>query len=294
MNVSRRDFLKYCGAAAATMGLSGADLFNLREALANPLGPKVIWIVGAACSGCSVSLLNRISTTAPTNVADLLINSIDLVYHPTIMAASGDTAVGALMDAYNAGGYVLVVEGGIPTAFGGAMCLPYSIDGQPVTFLQMVRDFSAKAAAVVCIGQCSAYGGVPAAKPNPARMMGVRAVTGVTTINIAGCPPHPDWICWAIVQLLTGAAVPLDSSGRPKALYSQKIHEVCPRREIDDVETYGIDNACLEELGCRGPNTYSSCVSSRWNNAQNWCIDANSPCIGCTQPTFPGTSSFYK
>ena len=56
---------------------------------------------------------------------------------------------------------------------------------------------------------------------------------------------------------------------------------------------FGVDKHCLMELGCRGPMTMSNCPQQKWNNQVNWCVDANAPCIGCTEPGFPGTDPFY-
>ena len=86
----------------------------------------------------------------------------------------------------------------------------------------------------------------------------------------------------------------LDSYGRPTALYGQIIHENCPRREHEEASRYGQDNRCLEELGCKGPNTRANCYSLKWNNGQNWCIDANAQCLGCVNSNFPGTGALRR
>lgn len=293
MDISRRAFLKYVGASATALGLSAADLGLLKDALANPAAPTVLWLQGSSCVGCSVSLLNRVSATAPATVDDLLINSINLAYHPTLMAAAGQTAVAAAEKVYAAGNYVLVVEGGVPTAFNGAAGFAWRNGSTEVTILDAVRKYVARASKVVCAGTCASWGGIPASGPNPAGIKGVQAATGKATINISGCPAHPDWICWAIVQILTNQAVALDSYGRPTALYSRTVHEMCERNGTQEAHTFGVQGQCLKELGCRGPETRSSCPSYRWNNKASWCIDANAPCIGCTSPTFPGTAPFY-
>ena len=287
MKISRRDFLKLCGISAATIGLDAGDLFRLEEVLANPKGPTVIWLQGSACTGCSVSLLNRLSTSPPHNVADVLIESINLIYHPNLMALAGDSAVAVVENAYSAGGYILAVEGGVPTAFNGNTCWPWSLDGQHVTFQEAVLDLSQKAAKILCIGTCASWGGVAAAAPNPTGVKGVKAVTGKTTINIPGCPSHPDWIVWAVAQLLLGNTIALDSNGRPRTLFNKTVHNQCPRREAEEAETFGIDRLCLEELGCKGPDTIANCPIHLWNGGANWCVDANAPCIGCTDPKFP-------
>jgi hydrogenase small subunit len=285
MALTRRDFLKYCGVSAAALGLSSTDLLQMEELLANPSGPSVIWLQGSSCTGCSMSFLNRISTSAPTTAANVLLNSINLVYHPNLMAKAGQSAVDLAKAAYAKGGYILAVEGGVPTAFGGRTCWAWTYNGVDVTFQQVVTDLAAKAAGILAIGTCASFGGIPAAPPNPTAIKSVKAVTGKTTINIAGCPPHPDWIVYVVAQLLLGKTIPVDASGRPTALYNQTVHSHCPRN--------GSPNRCLAPKGCRGPGTYANCPTLMWNNATNWCVNANAPCYACTDPTFPGTSSLY-
>lgn len=287
MSVTRRQFLDMCKNAGIGLGLI-ACVGELETVLANSSAPTVIWLQGAACTGCSVSLMNRISNNAPTTVGDLLINTINLRYHPTLMGASGQDAAAVADDALAKGNYILAVEGGVPTAFGGATCFAWTKNGQDVTFLDAVKSLSSKASQILAIGTCASFGGVPAAGPNPTGIQTVKAATGKTTINIAGCPTHPDWIVWAISQILLGKKIATDSNGRPTALYpSSPVHQSCPRRSNPKASTYGIDLDCMRNLGCRGPYTSASCPSSWWNNAVNWCTNSNSQCIGCTEPNFP-------
>ena len=134
MNISRRDFLKYCGISAAAVGLSTSELGLLEKALASPTGPSVIWLQGSGCTGCSESFLNRIATDGPQTAANVLVEAINLVYHPNLMALAGQDAVAQAEAAYNKGGYLLAVEGGIPTAFGGRACYAWTYNEQEVTF----------------------------------------------------------------------------------------------------------------------------------------------------------------
>ncbi len=293
MNVSRRDFLKFCGLSAAAVGLSTSELGLLEKALANPTGPSVIWLQGSGCTGCSESFLNRIATTGPQTAASVLVDAINLVYHPNLMSLAGQDAVAQAEAAYQKGGYLLAVEGGIPTAFGGRACYAWTYNEQEVTFETAVRTLADKAAGILCIGTCAAWGGIPAAPPNPTGVMGVKALTGKDTINIPGCPTHPDWIVWAVVQLLTGNPIALDTYGRPTQFFSSTVHDLCPRNGATKATTIGVDNSCLMDLGCRGPMTMANCPQQKWNNQVNWCVDANAPCIGCTEPGFPGTNPFY-
>ncbi len=294
MQISRRSFLQHCTATAATLGITAAELLSVSEALANPSAPSVIWLQGSGCTGCTISFLNYVSATAPQSAADILITNINLLYHPNLSAAAGSTVADVIAKAVAAGNFILIVEGGVPTAFGGRACSPWSEGGVEVTFLAAVQRLAAKALKVVCVGNCASFGGVSASGSNPTAVQSVKVATGKTTINVAGCPPHPDWIVWTLVQLLQGKTIAVDTYGRPKTLYSKRIHDICPFREADEAKTFGVAGRCLEELGCRGPSTYANCPTNKWNNGVNWCIGAGAPCIGCTSSTFPGTSALFK
>ena len=296
-DVSRRDFMKYCIGSAAVLGLNLTVLGKLEKALAAGGGPPIIWLNGANCTGCTVSLANLFSESAgTTNVADLLLNTIDLAFHPNLMGAAGDLAVAELRSASTReGGFVLAVDGGIPTAFGGRTCMLWTEDGREVTAMEAIKDLAPKAAAVLSIGTCASFGGVPAGNPNPTGIQSVGQIAGVDTINIPGCPIHPDWVVGTIAQLLAGESPSLDSDGRPKAFFGKEIHDNCPRKEGGDkAKTFGMDGQCLKELGCKGPDTKADCYSRHWNSGTNWCIGANAICIGCTEEGFPDKfSPFY-
>jgi hydrogenase small subunit len=300
------------------LGLDSLKLRLLNEALANPAAPSVIWLIGASCNGCSVSFLNRLSDRAgePADIAEILTTDINLVFHPVVMGAAGETAVAALKRAYNQGNYVLVVEGAVQTAFNGHACVVWSYGGTEVTFQQAVQELSARALATVCVGTCASFGGIPASGPNLTGAMGVGQFTGRPTINLSGCPANPDWVTWAIVQLLLGNPVALDADNRPTALYSTAfdgsaenplIHEKCPRNPSYTgtplALNFGEDGHCLRQLGCRGPYSKARCKAA-WNgigghvlpqpHPGHWCIDANAPCQGCVERTFPGPQPFHE
>jgi len=294
MRISRRDFLKYCVSSAAVIGLDGTVLSQLEKAFAAGTLPTVIWLAGASCTGCVISLANRISPTGPTDITDLLVNYINLAYHPNLMASAGDMAVQNLRAATQ-GPFILAVEGGIPSAFGGQSCRLWHENGREVTALEAVKDLSSRSIANLAIGTCASFGGIPAAGPNPTQVASLKTATGKAVINIPGCPIHPDWVVWTIAQLLAGTPPTLDSYGRPATLFQGErcnIHENCPRHEMDEVSTFGVVG-CLKELGCRGPETQGDCPTRKWNNGTNWCVNANGICIGCTEQTFP-RSTMYR
>jgi hydrogenase small subunit len=295
MNISRRKFMKYCMGSAAALGLAPAMLPQLVKALGTPgAAPTIIWIEGASCSGCSVSLANLIgdcSEYGPTDFADLLFNYINASFAKTFMSAAGDLAVSSLMNARK-GEFILVVEGGVPTAYNGMACTLFSQNGVDYTMLDVVKDLAPKATAVLCVGTCSSYGGIPASGPNPTGVKSVSAVTGIKTINLPGCPAHPDWVAGTIAKVLCGEEVVLDvNDGRPVDIYGKTVHYYCPRRPLYEKGHFateiGQEGRCFYNLGCRGPYTIADCSARGWNNGFNYCIQANVPCAGCAEKSFP-------
>ncbi len=269
----------------------------------------VVWLQGAGCTGCSVSVLNSVSPRIQNLLLDELVpgQQLNLLFQPTIMAGQGEPVIKVLKDtAQNRkGGYVLVVEGAIPTAEGGLYGSVGEIAGKHLTLEQGIEDLGRNALLTIALGTCAAYGGIPAAKPNPTMCKGVQTIfneKGIKTpvVNVPGCPPHPDWFTATIsVILFSGPeALDLDGIGRPRLIYGQLIHENCPRRADFDkgkfAEKLG-DRGCLYKLGCKGHYTYADCPLRQWNNGVSWCVKAGSPCLACVEPEFPdGTSPIYE
>jgi hydrogenase small subunit len=281
MHISRRDFLRYVGAAA--LALSQLQLEQIEEALAAASSPPVIWLIGSACSGCSVSLMNAVNPT----VDQVLLNAISLKYHPTLITAAGDLAVKAATSTAATGGHILVVEGGIPTGESGKYCTVWDEAGIPVTMADAVRKLSSKAKLTVAAGTCAALGGVPSAFCGTS-VTGVRDFLGRSVVNVPGCPPHPDWIIGTLAAALSGQLPQLDDYYRPVTFYKREvIRERCRRKDAEEASQFGRRGRCLKELGCKGPISHTDCDLRLWNNRQGWCIGANALCIGCTEPSFP-------
>ena len=164
--VSRRSFLQLCSTLIVTapVGLSltsKATAAQVARLVGKARRPSVIWLHFQDCTGCTETLLR---TSAPDNVAHLILDVISLDYHETLMAASGAQAESALRSAMedNAGKYVLVVEGAIPAKDDG---IYMQLGGKPA--IQVIKDVAAQAAAVIAMGSCASWGGVPSADPNP-------------------------------------------------------------------------------------------------------------------------------
>ncbi len=270
----------------------------------------VIWLQGAACTGCTVSLLNSASPTIKNILIDQVVPGmhVNLLFHTTVMAGAGESVLEVLRDATKEkrGEYILVVEGAIPTAKDAVYNALGSLRGKPVEIQDRVAELASNALAILAVGTCASFGGIPAAAPNPT---GCKPVSDILStkginkplVNIPGCPPHPDWLVGTIANILINGlpkASDLDDNLRPLAFYRQLIHENCPRRAYFDegkfAKKFG-DEGCMYELGCKGPITYADCPLRHWNDGTNWVIGAGAPCNGCTQPEFPDLMSpFYQ
>lgn len=283
--LSRRDFLKLCGGVAATVGL--ADLFSVEKVAAalESAGkkPPVIWLEGQDCAGCTISLIS-LENPSP---ASLILDKISIRYHETIMAGAGYTAEKVLEDTIKEGGYVLIVEGSIPSA-DDRYCM---VGGK--SFKEMVQETARNAAVIIGVGACSAFGGIPGGTPSKGIPVS-KVVPDKTVINLSTCPVHMDHLAGTILYyLVTKKAPPLDKLNRPVMYFGTLVHDNCRRRAHFDEERFLTDwndpkqqEWCLLQKGCKGPETYGDCPIRRWNNGINFCIDAGAPCQGCSEPGF--------
>lgn len=118
-------------------------------------------------------------------------------------------------------------------------------------FKDILKELAEVAQITVAIGTCAAFGGIPAAPPNPTDATGLqfhkwekggflgadyRAKSGLPVINIAGCPTHPDWILHTLAAVLQGKGdwIELDEYQRPREFFGVATHEGCSRNEYFD------------------------------------------------------------
>ena len=295
--VSRRDFLEYCGGLCVVLGVGKSEAPRMVRALLAPQRPPVIWLQLQECTGCVESVLR----TAEPTIGDLVLDLISLDYQHTLMAGAGADVERAMTDSIkaNAGKYILLVTGSVPTHDGGIYC---TIGGR--TAKDILEEGAKGAAAIVAIGACAHWGSVQAARPNPTGAVGVsQIIKDKPVVNIAGCPPIGDVVTATVVHFLTFNRLPdLDPIGRPMFAYGARIHDQCPRRANFDagqyVEVFDDEAArkgwCLYHVGCKGPATFSPCPIFQWNTRTSWPIGAGHPCLGCTEPQFWDTMTpFY-
>jgi hydrogenase small subunit len=297
--VSRREFVGFCGVVASAFALPKTMGAKIAAEIKKTEKPVLVWLEFQDCAGNSESLLRA---SRPT-IADIVLDTLSVDYHETIMAAAGKQAEENLQKAVHdhKGNYIAVVEGSIPTGLDGAYC---TIGGRSA--LQISREVCGDALATIAIGTCAAFGGLPAASPNPTGAVGVAdAVPGIQNlINLPACPANVENLTALVVYYLTFKKLPpLDRYRRPLFAYGKAIHDACERRAHYDagqyVEAWGDEGHrtgyCLYKMGCKGPVTYQNCPNIRWNGGTNWPIGCGHPCLGCAEPDFwDKMTPFYK
>jgi hydrogenase small subunit len=165
------------------------------------------------------------------------------------------------------------------------------------------------ATAVIALGTCAAFGGLPMAAPNPtgardvATLMREGRIPARPLVNLPGCPPIPETIAAVLLHFLVFERFPeLDELNRPRVSYGATVHERCSRyhhfvegRFAEHFDDEGARRGwCLLRLGCRGPLTHNACPTLRWNQGTSYPVEAGHPCIGCSEPGFWDRGGFYQ
>jgi hydrogenase small subunit len=205
--------------------------------------------------------------------------------------------------------FILVVEGAVPNeqisdegywaAFGAD---PTS--GEPITTARWIDRLAPHAGAVIALGTCAAYGGIPAMRNNPTGAMGLRDYLGpawtsqreLPLVNLPGCPVQPDNITETLVHValcLTGRApmLDLDAQGRPRWLFARTVQQGCGRagfaEQGEHARTPADSRGCLVKLGCKGPVAICNVPIRGWVGGVGGCPNVGGICIACTMPGFP-------
>jgi hydrogenase small subunit len=218
--------------------------------------------------------------------------------------------------------YVVIFEGSIPderiaTRTGGywsGMGVEESENGdgpQPVPTARWLERLAPGSAAVIAIGTCATWGGIPSSAGNPTGAMGVmdflgadfRSAYGLPVVNIPGCAPIGDNFTETVATVLMflqgiGPIPEFDALGRPAWLFEETVHHGCTRAGYYEegifAEEYG-GKECLVDIGCWGPVVNCNIVERGAINHMGGCMRAGGICIGCTMPGFPDKfSPFYK
>ena len=189
--ISRREFLQLCTTLTALLALPPSVAGAMAEAISRARRQSVIWLSFQECTGCTESITRSHSPTLENLIFDL----ISLDYHHTLQAASAEAAEHAREQAMkdNHGKYLLIVDGAIPLGNPGFS----TIAG--ISNYDMLVETAKGAAAIVAVGTCASYGGIPKADPNPTGAVSVSdIIKDKPIINVPGCPPIPVVMtgCW--------------------------------------------------------------------------------------------------
>jgi hydrogenase small subunit len=273
---------------------------------------SVLWITsGLGCDGDSIAM------TAARNpsLEDLLRGCLPgmppvILYNPVFAYETGEDFMRAWFSA--AAGrldpFILVLEGSVPNEEinGEGHWAGLGVDaasGQPITTNTWIDRLAPRAAAVLALGTCAAFGGIPAMRNNPTGAMGLRdylgwnwvSRCGVPIVNVPGCPAQPDNITETLLCLVLhlagmGPALDLDEQGRPRWIFGRTVHESCDRAGLAEhgqfSEHYG-DGRCLVKLGCKGPVVRCNVPVRGWVNGLGGCPNVGGICMACTMPGFP-------
>ena len=281
------------------------------------------WLAGMSCDGCSISTVGATSPTAES----LMLGNIPgvpkvVLHHPVLAVEAGDEFMAPhhLAAAGKLGKqFVVIYEGSIGDesmndANGGYWSAQGTIevDGeqQPFPTADLLKLMAPHAAAVIAIGTCATWGGIPAAAGNVTGSMGLmdflgkeyRSTLGLPVVNIPGCAPQGDNVTETVAAVLMflqgiGPLPEFDSLGRPAWLFTDTVHQTCTRGGFYEEGTFAKkhgDKECLVEIGCWGPVVQCNNNKRGANNHVGGCMNVGAPCIGCTMPGFTDNfSPFY-
>jgi hydrogenase small subunit len=273
---------------------------------------NVLWMTsGLGCDGDSIAM------TAATNpsLEDLLRGCFPgappvVLYNPVFAFESGEDFMQAWFDAADGrlDPFVLVLEGSVPNEEinGDGHWAGFGTDretGDPIPTCDWIDRLAPKAAAVLALGTCAAYGGIPAMRNNPTGAMGLRdylgerwtSRLGIPIVNLPGCPVQPDNITETLLCLVLrvaglGPELELDGQGRPAQHFSRTVHESCDRAGMAEQGMFSGrhgDGRCLVKLGCKGPVVKCNVPIRGWINGTGGCPNVGGICMACTMPGFP-------
>ena len=285
---NRREFLQLSGGLALALSIPSA-VFNACKKeikMASEASP-VIWIQGQSCSGCSVSLLN---STKP-DITTLITKFISLNFHQTMSGGTGDSLINVLKDAVDKkrSDFILIVEGSIPKK-SKEYCTLGRYRNKHMGVEDWIVKLGKRAKAIIAVGACATYGGIPAAKGNKTGAIPLSKLFPLRSIvNIPGCPTHPDWVIGSLINILLKGIPALDEYKRPKIYFNKTVHTLCEHLKDYEkgnfAEKWG-DDGCQYKLGCLGIDTNCDIPKRKWLDS-NTCTASGSGCIGCTEEPFP-------
>jgi hydrogenase small subunit len=273
----------------------------------------VVWLTsGLGCDGESVAITSATSPSLEDLLQGILPGMPRLaIYNPLLAYETGDEFMRAFWSAAagNLDPFILVLEGSVPNEqlSGDGHWAAFGVDPvtrEPIDTCTWIDRLAPRAAAVLALGTCAAYGGIPAMRGNPTGAMGLRdylgagwvSRLGLPIVNLPGCPVQPDNITETLLHLALHLAgmepmIELDDQGRPGWLFGRTVQEGCGRAGFAEqgefASSHGDSRGCLVKLGCKGPVALCNVPIRGWSGGIGGCPNVGGICIGCTMPGFP-------
>jgi hydrogenase small subunit len=273
---------------------------------------NILWLTsGLGCDGDTIAMTNATNPSLEDLLSGCLPGMPPVILHNHLLAyENGDEFLRAWHEAADGrlDPFVLVLEGSVPNEEinGDGHWAGFGSDpmtGQPILTNDWIDRLAPKAAAVLALGTCAAYGGIPAMRNNPTGAMGLRdylgwnwiSRSGLPIINLPGCPVQPDNItetllCVVLALAEMGPPLELDDQGRPRRIFERTVHETCNRAGMAEQGQFatGHDTGrCLVKLGCKGPVVKCNVPIRGWTNGIGGCPNVGGICMACTMPGFP-------
>src|SRR6202046_4742370 len=167
--------------------MATATEFVPNQAATEAVTGHVLWAtVGLSCEGDSVATTSATNPSLEDVIQGVIPGMPRVVIHNQVIAfETGEEYIQAWFDAEQGklDPFVLVIQGslGNEQINGEGHWTGFGTDpstGQPITVNSWIDRLAPKAAAVVAVGTCATYGGVPAVKNNPTGAMGGAAYLG--------------------------------------------------------------------------------------------------------------------
>jgi uptake hydrogenase small subunit len=227
----------------------------------------LLWLESGSCSGESMALLGAEGPgKGPDNLLDFMREcDVQLLWHPSVSHETPRELM-ALIDRIRGGLQpltMLCIEGSIIHGPGGT--------GMYDTFAHqpkkdLIRSLCDHADYVLAMGTCAAFGGIPAAPPNPTESTGLqftndvpggllpaawRSRSGKPVVNLPGCPVDAATMIQTMTPLLLGCDVALDRYQRAESVGPCLSHGQAERKKCGTGDQVGY--ACYGCLGTRFP-----------------------------------------
>ena len=256
--INRREFLKMAATLATAFGLQGlpGPVAAALKKIDPKAVPKLIYLQGLSCTGCSISLLQADSPSPLSLITDYS----QLAFHADLSAISGKKSL-ELIDAYisgKAGDYFLAVEGAIPEKMPEA-CM---IGDKP--FATYLTEAAKTMSGALAIGACACDGGIPGSEGNVTGAIGLKefyALQGIEkpVINIRGCSVHPDWVWHTVIHLV--------KIGMPELVDGAAVYRQSPEQFADEIRQLVKAGAAFVGGCCGSSPEFIRAVTARLRSA---------------------------